>query len=431
MQPNRVFFFSLFVFLFNILSLSLKAQVVSFEPSFATQYDSVTVYFDATQGNGALEGYTGRVFLHTGVITSQSSSGSDWKYVPAGWESYPSNLEAEQVGENRWKFTFSPDIRSFFGITGTSEDVLEIAMLFKGTRTLSGPPVAVGRDEGDSDIFIELSTGGVEARFVQPANELSLIKQSDSLQIMGLGSATTGNLQLRLFEDDQLIEQTSNDTIAYVFKPSDNQEQVVFSLIADNGQGLSDTTTTMVVVRPDELSSTPRPAQTQDGIQYLSDSSVLVSLFAPYKDFIYVLGDFNDWTPTADYLMHKESHGTDSTWFWLEIDGLTPGQEYAFQYLVDGGLRIADPYSELTLHPDDDPYIPSNVYPDIPAYPYGKTSFSVGVLQPGAEQYNWNSTNYERPETKDLIIYELLLRDFLEDHSYQTLIDTLDYLDRL
>ena len=80
-------------------------------------------------------------------------------------------------------------------------------MLFKGTRTLSGPPVAVGRDEGDSDIFIELSTGGVEARFVQPANELSLIKQSDSLQIMGLGSATTGNLQLRLFEDDQLIDE--------------------------------------------------------------------------------------------------------------------------------------------------------------------------------------------------------------------------------
>ena len=431
MQSIRSYFSSLVVVIIAASLGGIHAQVVSFEPSFATQHDSLTVYFDATQGNGALEGFTGRVFLHAGVITSQSSSGSDWKYVPAGWESYPSRLEAEQVGENRWKFTFAPDIRSFFGITGTSEDVLEIAMLFKGTRTLSGPPVAVGRDEGDSDIFIELSTGGVEARFVQPANELSLIKQSDSLQIMGIGSATTGNLQLRLFEDDQLIEQTSNDTIAYVFKPSDNQEQVAFSLIADNGQGLSDTTTTMVVVRPDELSSTPRPAQTQDGIQYLSDSSVLVSLFAPYKEFVYVLGDFNDWTPTADYLMHKESHGTDSTWFWLEINDLTPGQEYAFQYLVDGDLRVADPYSELTLHPDDDSYIPSNVYPDIPAYPYGKTSFSVGVLQPGAEQYKWNSTNYERPETKDLVIYELLLRDFLEDHSYQTLIDTLDYLDRL
>ena len=110
--------------------------------------------------------------------------------------------------------------------------------------------------------------------------------------------------------------------------------------------------------------------------------------------------------------MHKETHGADSTWFWLEIDDLSPGQEYAFQYLVDGDLRIADPYSELTLHPEDDPYIPSSIYQDIPAYPYGKTSFSVGVLQPGADEYNWNVTNYERPEIKDLVIYELLFGIF-------------------
>ena len=431
MHSTRSLFFSLVALISTTVNMTVNAQVVSFEPNFATQYDSVTIYFDATQGNGALEGFSGRVFLHTGVITSESSSGSDWKYVPAGWESYPANLEAEQVGENRWKFTYAPDIRTFFGITGTTEEVLEIAMLFKGTRTLSGAPLAVGRDKGNSDIFVELSTGGVEVRFVKPANELNLIKESDSLQIIGLGSATTGSLQLSLYEDDQLVEQTTNDTIAYMFRPSESQEEVVFSLIADNGEGLSDTTNTMVIVRADQHINNPRPAATHDGINYLSNSSVRLSLFAPYKEFVYVLGDFNDWSPSADYLMHKETHGADSTWFWLEIDDLSPGQEYAFQYLVDGDLRIADPYSELTLHPEDDPYIPSSIYQDIPAYPYGKTSFSVGVLQPGADEYNWNVTNYERPEIKDLVIYELLLRDFLSKHSYQTLIDTLDYLDRL
>ena len=431
MHSTRSLFFSLVALISTTVNMTVNAQVVSFEPNFATQYDSVTIYFDATQGNGALEGFSGRVFLHTGVITSESSSGSDWKYVPAGWESYPANLEAEQVGENRWKFTYAPDIRTFFGITGTTEEVLEIAMLFKGTRTLSGAPLAVGRDKGNSDIFVELSTGGVEVRFVKPVNELSLIKESDSLQIIGLGSATTGSLQLSLYEDDQLVEQTTNDTIAYMFRPSKSQEEVVFSLIADNGEGLSDTTNTMVIVRADQHINNPRPAATRDGINYLSNNSVRLSLFAPYKEFVYVLGDFNDWSPSADYLMHKEIHGADSTWFWLEIDDLSPGQEYAFQYLVDGDLRIADPYSELTLHPEDDPYIPSSIYQDIPVYPYGKTSFSVGVLQPGADEYNWNVTNYERPEIKDLVIYELLLRDFLSKHSYQTLIDTLDYLDRL
>ncbi len=427
MYSTRSLFFSLVA----LISTTVNAQVVSFEPNFATQYDSVTIYFDATQGNGALAGFSGRVFLHTGVITSESSSGSDWKYVPAGWESYPANLEAEQVSENRWKFTYAPDIRTFFGITGTTEEVLEIAMLFKGTRTLSGAPLSVGRDKGNSDIFVELSTGGVEVRFVKPANELRLIKESDSLQIIGLGSVTTGSLQLSLYEDEQLVEQTTNDTIAYMFRPSKSQEEVVFSLIADNGEGLSDTTKTMVIVRADQHINNPRPAATRDGINYLSNNSVRLSLFAPYKEFVYVLGDFNDWSPSADYLMHKEIHGADSTWFWLEIEDLLPGQEYAFQYLVDGDLRIADPYSELTLHPEDDPYIPSSIYQDIPVYPYGKTSFSVGVLQPGADEYNWNVTNYERPKIKDLVIYELLIRDFLSKHSYQTLIDTLDYLDRL
>ena len=180
------------------------------------------------------------------------------------------------MDENRWKFTYAPDIRLSY-ITGTTEEVLEIAMLFKGTRTLSGAPLAVGRDKGNSDIFVELSTGGVEVRFVKPANELSLIKESDSLQIIGLGSATSGSLQLSLY-DDQLVEQTTNDTIAYMFRPSESQEEVFFSLIADNGEGLSDTTNTMVIVRADQHINNPRPAATHDGINYLSNSSVRLSL---------------------------------------------------------------------------------------------------------------------------------------------------------
>jgi len=177
---------SLFTILCTILFLShltnqnVMGQVVTFEPSFATQNDSLTVYFDATEGNGALEGFTGRVFLHTGVITSLSKSGSDWKYVPAGWESYPSNLEAKQVAQNLWKFTFGPNIREFFGISNTSEQVVEVAMLFKGTRSLSGAPIAIGRDVGGKDIFIELSSGGVEARFVLPIAPLNLIQQADA-----------------------------------------------------------------------------------------------------------------------------------------------------------------------------------------------------------------------------------------------------------
>ena len=37
--------------------------------------------------------------------------------------------------------------------------------------------------------------------------------------------------------------------------------------------------------------------------------------------------------------------------FWVTITGLEPRKEYAFQYLIDGNLRIADPYTEKVLDP--------------------------------------------------------------------------------
>ena len=52
-------------------------------------------------------------------------------------------------------------------------------------------------------------------------------------------------------------------------------------------------------------------------------------------------------------------------------------------------------------------------------------------MEPGKTPYNWVNTNFSPPAKKDLIIYELLVRDFVASHSYKTLIDTLDYLSNL
>ena len=52
-------------------------------------------------------------------------------------------------------------------------------------------------------------------------------------------------------------------------------------------------------------------------------------------------------------------------------------------------------------------------------------------MHPGSPAYNWQNTNFTAPANKDLLIYELLVRDFVQKRNYQTLIDTLDYLDKL
>ncbi len=64
-------------------------------------------------------------------------------------------------------------------------------------------------------------------------------------------------------------------------------------------------------------------------------------------------------------------------------------------------------------------------------YPEGKTSGYVSVLQPNKQAFIWEATDYKRPDKENLVIYELLLRDFLETSNYQTLTDSLDYLERL
>src|SRR6185369_2414310 len=110
------------------------------------------------------------------------------------------------------------------------------------------------------------------------------------------------------------------------------------------------------------------------------------------------------------------------------ITGLTPGTEYAFQYLVDGTLKIAEPYSEKILDPGNDGFISPSTYPNLKSYPTGSTTGIVSLLQTNAPGYIWAVNNFSRPDKRKLVVYELLLRDFLAAHDWKTLRDTLNYL---
>ncbi|HED36995.1 MAG TPA: hypothetical protein ENI76_01915, partial [Ignavibacteria bacterium] len=193
-----------------------------------------------------------------------------------------------------------------------------------------------------------------------------------------------------------------------------------------------DTLSFAVILNP-QVTVQNIPAGKQLGINYNSSStSVTLALFAPYKSFVYVLGDFNDWKVNTAYLMNKDVATADSVVWWLTINNLIPGKEYAFQYLVDGNLRIADPFTEKVLDPWNDKWIPTSIYPSyLIQYPTGKTDQIVSVFQTNQAPYNWQTTNFVKPEEKKLVVYELLVRDFISTHSYRTLKDTLNYLKNL
>ena len=169
------------------------------------------------------------------------------------------------------------------------------------------------------------------------------------------------------------------------------------------------------------------PTGDADGVTFLNNgTSVVFNIYAPNKKAITVIGDFNNWTPT------KMNESVDGTRWWVEVDGLTASTEYSYQYKVtnaDGTSEtVADPYSHEVLDPVNDPYIPASVYPNLKAYPTGKTTGEVTDFWYGAPAYAWKTTTFTPAAQKDLVVYELLVRDFVATHSYQTLTDTLNYI---
>ena len=142
-----------------------------------------------------------------------------------------------------------------------------------------------------------------------------------------------------------------------------------------------------------------------------------------------MVGDFTDWQPNDNFLMKKTPDGE---LHWLEVNNLIAQQEYVFQYWVEGEIKIGDPYADKVADPWNDQWIDAATYPNLP--PYDKTEYGIAtVLQTGQTEYQWapSEDTWERPDIDHLVIYELLVRDFIETHSWEDLEDTLSYIKNL
>jgi glycosidase len=167
------------------------------------------------------------------------------------------------------------------------------------------------------------------------------------------------------------------------------------------------------------------PATAKDGVVFInSGKSAIITLYAPGKKSVALIGDFNNWQASSAP-MKKTPDG--NTW-WTQIDNLDPAAEYTYQFLVDGVLKVGDPYCEKILDPNNDSFIPAATYPNLKSYPTGKTSGIVSVMQANQLSYTWKNTGFVRPDKNNLVIYELLIRDFTSDHNYASTLQKLDYL---
>ncbi len=403
-------------------SCSVIADVISTYPVFPNEKGGVTIYFDATKGNGALEDYTGDVYAHTGVITEKSPDDNYWLYVVSDWGENLPKTKFTKIGDNLYQLTID-NIHDYYGVPA-DEKILSIAMVIRSDVAVNGSYI-VARNSDGSDFHVKMYDSVINVKILKPA-ENQLFYPDDTIKICAYSLAADS---IRLFLDGKFMASTTAGSIQTSLV-ADSSLAGAHKIVATVYSGvLSRSDSVHIFVIP-PVETAELPGGLHNGVNILDEHTVTFVLQDPpaKKKFVILTGDFNNWTPSADYMMKRTPDGQ---YFWLTVSNLEPDKEYGYQYLVDGSLRLADPYSHKILDPWNDPYIPSYIYPDLKPYPTGKTYGIVSVFKTNPQQYDWQVTDFQAPDYKDLVIYELLIRDFVSSHWIVDVEEKLDYLQEL
>jgi len=410
----------LLILCINMLSINvIKAQIVTLNPIFATsETNGVVLTFNADQGTAGLIGQP-TIYAHTGVITNLSKSNSDWKYVIAPWATNLPKALLMRVGSTNSYNLNIGNIRSFYGVP-SNEQILKISIVFRNTDGSKE-----GKATGGSDIFVDINQGVFQVKINNPVKG-TFYNLTDNVNI-NCSSSELGDL--KLFANGNLIKSANNDSSLSYSGLYNTLGTGKVNLVFEgtkNGNKFYDTT---YIINKQASNVAVSPTGIQDGINYINDNTVILQLYAPFKSYVYLLGDFNNWEYDNNYLLNKTPDGNR---YWIQINGLTKGKEYSFQYCLDDAkLRVADVYADKFLDPFNDQFIPAVTYPNLIKYPAGKTTEIVSVFQTSQTAFNWTAPNFIKPTNDKLVIYELLLRDFIGRHDFQTLKDTLNYLQKL
>ncbi|WP_281846168.1 alpha-amylase family glycosyl hydrolase [Olleya namhaensis] len=412
------------LFLLLLFPLFAVAQVtISTDPILVDQPVTITVDATATTCNSIVN--PTKIYAHLGVGDETDEYGIK---VIGNWGQDDGIGEMTNNGDGTWSITLTPS--TYFNLTASEEaNVTKMGLVFRnpnGTQELK-------LDNGGCQNFV-FNVGAFQVDMINPtSNGIIAVTSGASTQI--LAQNTNGNATYVLKANGSVVNTTTTNFYNYAF--ANISENKYCQLEVSQG---TETVTKTFTILVNNAASEALPAGMVNGINYTSATSATLVLEAPLKDFVYVAGSFNNWTPSdADAMKKDPATGK----FWIAINGLVAQQIETYQYWVGAEntvtgspklVKIADPFSTVVLSPFDDPYIPASSYPNLPVYPVGQER-EVTVLQTGQTTYNWQVTDFEKPKKEDLVIYEVLIRDFDKNadggRNFQQLIDRIDYFKNL
>ena len=391
--------------------LPVLSQALTTNPLIVTTGKEIKIFYNThlETDDGNLKDYNGDLYVHTGVTLK---NGTKWTHVKGSWGVNNTQPRLTKISDYYYELDIAPDIATFYSLAAT-DTVTQIDLVFRSAdATLQTRP----------DIFLSVFSPGLHSYLLSP-QENSIVTELNSA--VNVSAAATFDDSLSVYINNQFVKSGSTaDSVNFTFNAVSYGEYWIKTVAWKKPAFAADSF--FVYVRPPSVVEA-LPDGIVDGINYTGPTSATLVLVAPYKSYAFVKGDFNSWRSSASGYMKVTPDGSR---YWINLTGLTPGKEYRYQFQVDSTI-IADPYCDKILDPDNDQYISSTLYPGLISYPTDTTSGLVSVLQAGQQPYSWKNTSFQAPAKNKLVIYELLVRDFVATHKYKTLTDTLGYLQRL
>lgn len=383
---------------------------------------SITITVDTNSNATDCNGFSNpsKVYLHSGV----GPDANPWTHVIGNWGQDDGVGEMTSNGDGTWSITFVPE--TYYGLTSAqAATITRMGMVFRnkdGSQEL--------KDNACSDFFFNV--GAFQVTLTAPNDNITI---TSSGSVINIQASATQTADFTLKANGTTIDTQSGIT-SYSFSPTVNNTT---SYVLEVNNGSETISKSFQVVTTPTVVQEAIPSGMKQGINYDAGDATKVTLVlkAPNKDYIYISGSFNNYQFDDGYVMKQDV--TDTDLYWLEITGLTSGQQYTYQYwVVDETpitnspqlVKTADPYSTLVLSPFDDSGIPSTSFPSLPSYPTGQER-EVTLIQTGQTPYNWTVTNFNKPKKEDLVVYEVLVRDFDANRTFQDLIDRIDYFKNL
>ena len=402
MKKKLLVFWVFTLGLINLAAGQVQQATVAIDPDPFGENDTVTLTFsglDLSQW-GVTDAYLWAWSYNNANVQQDAPNNGSWD----------NSNEANKLTEDNGDLSITFKVSEFFDRSG----ITKIGFLVKAKN---------GTGDKKTQDFTK-DVGTFDLTLNSPTSDFTLLENTNSLSISASSSI---NALFELYVNGDLVNSTSTQSKDYDFSltVTDYSEIDLKAIDGEDIQSL------IFYAAPQaNVPEVSLPSGLKDGINFdpANPSKATFVLHAPDKKVVHWIGSQNNWEISNEYLMNYDPA---KDRFWIEIDGLTANSDILYQYLVDYSIAIADPYSHLILDPWNDQDIESETFSDIPSYPTGKTTNAITWFQTDTDTYTWGDSSFEKPAKEDLVIYELLLRDFDEDHSYQALIDRLDYLETL